>query len=150
MGADAALAPMRFYIPYRYAPWRWLSRRCWNKYHIPPNPKYFYQRLTRGWCDADVWNFDGYLARVIAGGCRRLRDTTYGYPMEVYNRKGKLVGEGDEDAAWRTMLARIIDGMELFEAEVNEDIPREHWESHKKRKLDALLLLAYNFEGLWD
>jgi hypothetical protein len=137
-------------IPYRFRIWTRFQNWIHNRIGIPPKPKYLWQRMTRGWSDADVWNFDGYLARVIAGGCRRLRDTTYGYPMEVYNRKGKLVGEGDQDAAWRTMLARIIDGMELFEVEVNEDIPREHWESHKKRKLDALLLLAYNFEGLWD
>jgi hypothetical protein len=115
---------------------------------MPFKLRYYHQRATRGWSDADVWSLDSYLARVIAGSCRRLRDTTIGYPTEIYDRSGKAVDGTPE--LWRSTMARIIDGMELVAVEDEEDIPEDHWESHKKRKRDALLLLAYNFGSLWD
>jgi hypothetical protein len=42
--------------------------------------KYFIQRGRRGWSDADVWDLDGYLARVLGESIAHLAETTHGWP----------------------------------------------------------------------
>ena len=62
--------------------YRWRYPSCWWK-----NIKIFfnsfsaaYQRITRGFCWWDVWDFDTYLAELMAQGLVVLADEGYGYP----------------------------------------------------------------------
>jgi hypothetical protein len=38
------------------------------------------QRATRGWCDQDCWNIDGYITRVLAGMLAHLAEHNQAYP----------------------------------------------------------------------
>jgi hypothetical protein len=38
------------------------------------------QRATRGWCDSDCWNVDGYITRVLAGMLAHLAEHNQAYP----------------------------------------------------------------------
>lgn len=42
--------------------------------------KWAYQRVTRGFADYDVWDFDGFLLNILANGLEHLADTTISYP----------------------------------------------------------------------
>ena len=62
--------------------YRWRYPDCWWK-----NIKIFfssfreaYQRITRGFSYCDVWDFDTYLAELMAQGLNVLADDGWGYP----------------------------------------------------------------------
>lgn len=42
--------------------------------------KWAYQRVTRGFADYDVWDFDSFLLNILANGLEHLADTTMSYP----------------------------------------------------------------------
>ena len=47
----------------------------------------FIQRGYRGWCNADTWSFDAYLANVILDGLKYLKIHKHGYPSTCKNEK---------------------------------------------------------------
>jgi hypothetical protein len=49
-------------------------RRTLRNYHA------FLQRGRRGWADTDVWDLDGYIARVLSQSIAHLAETDHGYP----------------------------------------------------------------------
>ena len=67
------------------------------------NLKYAKQRIQRGYSDADLWNFDMYLQRVLSGGLRDLAKINSGYP-----------GTYPSDEAWEQDLNDIADLVERF------------------------------------
>lgn len=46
------------------------------------NFKYAYQRITRGYADIDIWDFDYYLSYIISNGAKHLADTTCSHPID--------------------------------------------------------------------
>jgi len=42
--------------------------------------RFFYQRLTRGWDDSEIWNLEAELARHILPRLRRFKQLNNGYP----------------------------------------------------------------------
>ena len=42
--------------------------------------KYAYQRITRGYSDSDLWDFDTYLLELFTHGLSDFADRTIGYP----------------------------------------------------------------------
>ena len=47
---------------------------------IGRNIKWAYQRITRGWCDKDVWNLDCWFLDVVVPMLKHLKETKHGYP----------------------------------------------------------------------
>ena len=133
---------MRLYIPYRYALWRQIDNWCWERFHIPFRPRYFIQRALRGWSDADVWNLDGYLARVIAEGCEHLADVVHGYPPQF----------GDDALGrWQEILREIAKGMHgHLTWEDEPGYSSATYERMKAKRKKSLRLLETYFDYLWD
>jgi hypothetical protein len=89
------------------------------------------QRADRGFAESDVWNFDGYLAYLIAAGCKRLKELDHGHPF----------AEGMTQAKWHTILDDITNGF-------------EHYLEHEDWNNDQVQLAADLFREwmphLWD
>ena len=76
-------------------------------------PRHFVQRGRRGYAGPDAWGGDRYLAQVIAGVVRGVRDDEWvGCPHELY------VGYGEDretsHLAYRIVLNSIVEGFELY------------------------------------
>ena len=62
-------------LPLRYpSNWSAIIRTFFRSF------KWAYQRVTRGFADYDVWDFDGFLLNILANGLEHLADTTISYP----------------------------------------------------------------------
>lgn len=95
---------------------------------------WFGQRGCRGYSDEDTWNFDKYLARVIAGGVRAIRARDISY-------------SGESEEAWNTILDEMADGFEAWaDAQTWDD---RHGEVKLKLQ-KSLALLQTHFGALWD
>lgn len=53
--------------------------------------------MTRGYCDADVWSLDSFLANLIGDSVKHLADTTHGYPPEC------------TEESWNEILLKIAE-----------------------------------------
>ena len=45
------------------------------------NIRYAYQRITKGYCDADLWNLDGYYSEFFYCTLNELADISHGWPQ---------------------------------------------------------------------
>lgn len=71
---------MNLFKPFWNRSW-WSPRGMYDNLRTIGNHiKWGRQRLTHGYCDADVWNFDSYLAEVIPAGLRKLAIHGMSYP----------------------------------------------------------------------
>jgi hypothetical protein len=151
---------MRLYIPYRYAPWRWIDTWSWNRFHIPLRPRYFIQRALQGWSDADVGNLDCYLARVMSGGLNRLADVTHGYVLG--NDDIRTLAEDDEPDSveqmkrWREILREMAAGFHGHST-WEDGVDYHDYKAYdlaftrmKAKRKKSLRLLETYFDGLWD
>ncbi len=109
----------------------------WTPYTVYCKVKGFWQRGTRGYADYDVWNFDHYLAGVIAGGVQKLRDTSIGYPCAF--------GEDSEEAQrkYNEALDEIVRGFKLWA----EDDDYNETEDKLNKSLEVF---SKWFVTLWD
>lgn len=116
--------------------------------------KWFIQRGKRGFSDADTWNFNTYIAQVIASGLKSLEKNAHGHPMNVKSME-----------EWSEVLKKMIIG---FEAAVQLDtesfalFTKQKNGSYKmetnmalvadlsKKKDEALDLFKIYFGNLWD
>ena len=115
------------YFPVRL--WSWIEDLWLNTIA-------FFQRGKRGFADKDVWGFDYYLAEVIAGGLKLLRENHGGHPL------------GLTDEKWNSILDEIIEG---FEARNNCESYEEFLSIEADKKLNkSLELFAKYFQDLWD
>ena len=99
--------------------WNWAFSK-WTTWHGFWNnirqlwylPKRIYQRMRYGVCYADVWNFDAYIAEVLANGARHLKEYACGYPG---------YGEADTPEKWDDILEDL--------AKTAEDYVSEPWDN---------------------
>ena len=82
--------------------------------------KWAYQRITRGFCDFDVWDFDYYLTSVMAQGIKHLADTTHSYPGN---------NEFPTYESWRDYLYEIATKLNFS---LRDDLPNEYEEEWLK------------------
>lgn len=138
--------------------------------------KYFFVRGWKGWAPMDTWSFDSYLSRVISEGLKHMAENSNGYKLGLCGvckkterglgndwRSGKRVGRGGCtcERDWPLMLEKIsrdIKAADEFEGDhkMYEILKTDDKEYSRLRKLAyakqkrALLLLAANFNGMWD
>ncbi|WPH57799.1 hypothetical protein [Mycobacterium phage WXIN] len=96
--------------------------------------KHKYQRLTRGFSDADMWNADGYLADIISATAYWHFVHNKGIPMQYVALHGD-----NADEEWRSALLDLYEG---FRNE-GDDID---WHP----SAEAFDLLRETFRDLWD
>lgn len=115
--------------------WWWIRRGIWNwitdlKWEIPN----LYGRMRRGWGYADTWNFSYYLADVISGGIKHLKDKKHGYAATKDPVTGKL--DYDEQR-WNDVLENIIYTFETALEITDRDliyVPLEDWTEEQYQK----------------
>ncbi len=123
--------------------------------------KWFWQRGRRGYADCDVWGFDSYIARMISGGIRNLKDHHHGCPSELWD-DGAV---NQEWYRWEEILEEIAQGfeasqkicdMDYFFTGENEDglyehkIDKERLEQLTKKYKRGIALFSEYFMNLWD
>lgn len=78
----------------------------WHRWYVKPKKvfrniygimKWSYQRITRGYCDADVWDLDNYFLELIPGTLELLSDKTDSYPSDI-------IKDCDE---WKDFLKKV-------------------------------------------
>jgi len=97
---------------------------------------YLIQRMTRGWSDKDIWNFDWYLAGIIKGGLKRLKETQFGCPNNLTEKQ------------WDRILDSIIWTFDTIGKTENSGKVLTKRESKKMEK--GLRLFIENYFSLWD
>lgn len=115
-----------------------------------------YQRIRYGVCEKDVWNLDGYIAEVIANGCRYLKNKCYSYPG---------YGDADTPEKWENELQRLITLAENYLKEPwyspdykfeNDNCDTDKSKLHKIDKLEKenfeeyMATLKKWYRNLWD
>lgn len=110
---------------YEYSPRRWCRK--------------WFERARKGWSVEDTFDFDGYLAGVIAGGVRSLREYQHGHP------------EGVTFEEWGEILEEIVTG---FTIHANDAVlmagSAENQAALEAKYERAKRLFAYWFGHLWD
>jgi len=116
------------------------------------NIKWAYQRVTRGFSDADAWNGDNFLAKNIAG------------IMDWIVVHGHSVSTAYADDGWDTPIEVMVDRRDadyikygaIFSEYAKEGVAfDEEWKEKFGGVLDteieeALQWLSKHFTGLWD
>lgn len=73
--------------------------------------KFYYNRITKGWSDEDVWDVGYYLDKIIPPMVRKLKEGC-GCPSELYDDAKK----NDECHRWKEVLEEIAQGFEAHNA----------------------------------
>jgi len=62
--------------------YRWCYPSCWwkNIRMFFRSFKYAYQRITKGFCDMDIWDLDNYYLNIFTGTLNYLANYHMGYP----------------------------------------------------------------------
>lgn len=91
----------------------WYERkRPWN---IPRlvlrNIKYSWQRITRGYCDKDLWNIDYWFMNLIPDMLQQFKDTRHGSPGNLgkeYTDEHGILCNDECHAEWDKILEQMI------------------------------------------
>jgi len=125
------------------------------------NIKHRYQRQQRGFSNEDTWSFDSYLASVIIGGVKHLKENLNGHPSDITNLQ-----------IWKDILTEIIWTFETIEKMINMELlyfvpknKQKSWTSFNKKHNTNVRYMTYEehiryingwsyfqkyFMSLWD
>ena len=109
----------RYYIK---KPWKFFQQ-CGR------NIKRAWQRVTRGYCDSDVWNMDSWLLAILPPMLRQLRDDEVGaYPgVEPFETPEK----------WERWLGMMADRIELLQDDWGEEVELNYTNDEERQKCIA-------------
>jgi len=125
-----------------------------NILHIPSKIKHRFQRIFRGYSDADLWDIGNYLNDLIIRSLKDFRK------MERLGTPTTFNNEND----WNKVLDRMISGFEFLkdgderiltgDSWLDEDVKdgitiEEYNKLYKQAERDAKLFIKYN-GALWD
>ena len=140
-----------------FSRWTYLRGIWENIQQLWELPKRLYQRARYGVCYADVWNFDAYLAKVIANGARVLKDAhTYpGYDEADTPEKWCAIleeiaqrAEDYVEEPWEKEMDDVINDS-TSKATMKEIISKYH-EAEEKNYNRLMELLTKWFPHMWD
>lgn len=137
--------------------------------------KYCFQRIYRGYCDADLWSIDDWFLNVIPSMLKQFAKESVGYPtqyqLEWYEKhKDEINMTVDEmrssldwsdekkrlhetiEKDWKDCLYGIADDFEKARYYFEEDGLTEEkgWEKAEEYKEKALNEFSKWFFSLWD
>lgn len=87
------------------------------------NMKFAYQRITKGYCEPDVWDMDVYLQYLLPDMLRELAETTHGWPQSK---------EFPNFEDWQEYLREIALHFENSREDNSTEIEREEDEAFEK------------------
>ena len=97
-----------------WCPWRYPSNWIKNARLFFRQFKWAYQRITKGYCDADYWDLDSHLTELMAQSIKELADNTHGYPGNK---------EFPTYESWKNYLYRIV---YLLNYSLKDDLPNPY------------------------
>lgn len=100
--------------------------------------KYAKQRVVRGYADCDIWDFNVFLGRIVAGGLNALEDEEHGFPERYGSAEN-----------WENELKRIA-GLARKFADEYLDSGDTVDDEYKEIKNEVFDWVKENFEDLWD
>ena len=103
-----------------------------NIYNIRKFFLYRYQKITRGFGDNELWDFDTTIATYMIPRLKRFKELQHGYPANL------------KEEEWNEILDQIIYSFELkLEDKCFEEEYRKDYEL-------GLVYFAKYFDHLWD
>lgn len=66
-----------------YLPWKYIPNWPRNIKHFFRSLKYAYQRITKGYCDSDIWSLYPYYSKILSATLRELAKSLNSYPPEL-------------------------------------------------------------------
>lgn len=156
----------------RSKPTPWYIKLGWyikrNYKNIVAKCRRVYQRMTRGYTDEEVWNFDYYHSKWVLPRLKQLKENIHGHPTDLENQE-----------EWMEILDKIIwafenindppgpvysddydHGYEMKELDkggllfspMNKDgvVDYTPVEEHRKKVEEGLFLFASRYSNLWD
>jgi hypothetical protein len=93
--------------------------------------RYYWQRLTRGWDDSELWNLDATISEFVIPRLKRFKEYQHGYPSYMTEEE------------WDGILDQMI---LAFENNL-EDFPTREQD---KQAEEGLALFAKYYVHLWD
>lgn len=159
-----------------YSPWKYPTNWIRNIRLFGRQFKWAYQRITRGFCDYDVWDLDTHLSELLAQTIEHLAKTSHSYPgteefptyeswetylMEIANKFKYSLSElpNEYEDAWlktwdNKEFDKIFNGEKTPEEEaITKDyLDKELANDNLKRKAQnqALIMLFHIYNHLWD
>jgi hypothetical protein len=117
----------------------WLSDNAIiDRYHrIKSAIVWFFQRLTRGWDDRELWSLDCTLAKHALPRLRRFRATLHGHPGEITHEE------------WESILDKMIWSMDYIAGD-RQWGHNDQWQEDEKRCDEGIALFGKYFRGLWN
>ena len=110
----------------------------------------FFQRGSRGYANADLWWFHGYIAEVLFKVMTQFREIENGIPPNP-DRPGKFYTEKQ----WDNILDKIIDGFKTVSEEEEDSISGDRkgymkrCNNRYRRLKKAFELFSKNFNAFW-
>lgn len=163
-----------YYSPWKY-PKNWVSNiRCFLS-----SFKYSYQRITKGYCDKDLWDLSSYYLKLLSSTLNEFSNITEGWPDQKFSSfedwqshiriMSKKFYTADEDADFYPHPAQdkwleyvkdkplpfsiIPDNKDEIEKGLSDKMLSEDYKIKVKREKDfeeALAMLNEVFWHLWD
>lgn len=134
----SSLEPWKPWWRYR---WPYALEVAYGRFHNRrPRPifraRMMWQRARRGWSIEDSWSFDYYMADVIAGGVRSIRERGISHPGELTPER------------WDEILLEIEQGMAAARRiQLGEDTD---WNKDLAQFRKAMDHLKEWWFGIWD
>lgn len=159
-----------------WCPWKYPSNWIRNMRLFGRQFKWAYQRITRGFCDADVWDLDTHLSEYLAQTIEYLAKTSHSYPgtdefptyeswetylMEISNKLKYSLSElpNEYEADWlktweNKEFDKIFNGEKTPEEKeiINKYLDKELENDKSKRDIqnEALKMIYHIYNHLWD
>ena len=158
-----------------YCPWRYPSNWRGNIRLFFRQFKWAWQRVTKGYCDADTYDLDDHLVRYLAQTIQHLADNTHGYPgtdefptyehwkSYLYKIVGLLNYSLDElynpyeyewEQSWKDKdFLETINNPTPEEKEISDKFHAVEWDNETKKREardEALQMILHVIDSLWD
>lgn len=108
----------------------------------------FWQRLTRGWDDSEIWSLDNTFAGWIVPRLKRLREKKCGVPVMLLRDAHDHTDEQYKEAEdkWNSILDEMIEGFSI--KPLNDETGDWSKEDQDKYDLAKNLFVKY-LDNLW-
>ena len=108
--------------------WTYLPGLWDNIQHIPYVVKWAYQRIVRGYADADCWDLDLFYTNLFAESLDWFRQVTGSFPGH---------DEGATEEGWNNVLKTMSEKF-YRSNEDNDYYPKDKWQAYHAAKGDKL------------
>ena len=158
-----------------WCPWKYPSNWIKNSRLFFRQFKWAYQRVTRGFCDFDVWDLDTYLSQLLSQSIEHLAKTSHSYPgteefptyesweaylMEIVNKLKYSLNElpNEYEEAWmktwdskgfiKNSNQRTPEEEEITTKYLNKET--ENSIKQRDAQNEALKMIYHVYNHLWD